>query len=134
MGRLVRGFLNPRFQIFFGAAVVTVSELLLKRGASKTASAAGAWGWTGIAGLGSPLVWLGILLVIISFLSWIYVLKHVPLTIAFPLASVVHVFVPLCSWIFLGEIISMRRWWGISLVLLGLVIVAKPLAKIEERL
>jgi drug/metabolite transporter (DMT)-like permease len=35
---------------------------------------------------------------------------------------------------FLGESISTRRWCGIALVLLGLIIVAKPFARIEEKL
>jgi len=131
---LWRGFLNPWFQIFFGAIVVTASELFLKRGATETASPGQTWGWTGVSGLESPWVWGGIAFVIVSFLSWLYVLKHIPLTIAFPLSNVVHVLVPLCSWIFLGEAISRLRWCGIALVLAGLVVVAKPFAKIEERL
>jgi len=34
----------------------------------------------------------------------------------------------------LGEMISGRRWCGIAVVLAGLVLVAKPLARIEEKL
>ncbi len=134
MWQLWRGFLNPRFQIFFGAVVVTASELFLKRGATATAGSAESWGWTGLASLRSPFVWVGIALVIVSLLSWLYVLKHLPLSIAFPLSNVVHVFVPIASWFFLGEVISSRRWCGIALVLIGLIVVAKPFAKIEERL
>ena len=72
--------------------------------------------------------------VILSLVSWLYVLRHVPLSLAFPLSNVVHVLVPLASWLFLGELISTRRWWGITLVLIGLIIVAKPVARIEEKL
>ena len=113
---------------------VLVSELLLKRGASDTANLPSEWSWTGITGLASPLVWWAILFVIISFLSWLYVLKYVPLTIAFPLSRVVDVLVPLSCWIFLGETISARRWYGIALVVIGLAVVAKPVARLEERL
>jgi drug/metabolite transporter (DMT)-like permease len=113
---------------------VVVSELLLKRGASDTANLAGEWSWTGITGLASPLVWWAILFVIISFLSWLYVLKYIPLTIAFPLSRVVDVLVPLSCWLILGETISARRWCGIALVVIGLAIVAKPIARLEERL
>jgi drug/metabolite transporter (DMT)-like permease len=34
----------------------------------------------------------------------------------------------------LGEQISPRRWCGIVLVLIGLLLVAKPFARIEEKL
>jgi undecaprenyl phosphate-alpha-L-ara4N flippase subunit ArnE len=72
--------------------------------------------------------------VILSFASWLYVIRHIPLTVAFPLSNVVHILVPLSSWVFLGEAIPTRRWAGIVLVLIGLAIVAKPVAKLEERL
>ncbi|MDP9003739.1 MAG: EamA family transporter [Verrucomicrobiota bacterium] len=128
------GFASPWVQLTLSVVSVTVSELLLKRGASETANAAISWSWTGINSMASPLVWWGILCVIASFLSWLYVLKHIPLTIAFPLSRVVDVLVPLCCWIFLGEAISMRRWCGIALVVIGLAVVAKPVAQLEERL
>ena len=128
------GFANPWFQLALSVVFVTVSELLLKRGASNTADLASSFSWTGINSMASPLVWWGILCVIASFLSWLYVLKYVPLTIAFPLSRVVDVLVPLCCWIFLGETISAGRWCGIALVVIGLAVVAKPVARLEERL
>ena len=127
------GWRDPRLQLALSVLCVLFSELLLKRGASETASAT-PWSWTGLNSLVSPLVWWGILFVVASFLSWLYVLKYIPLTIAFPLSRVVDVLVPLSCWIFLGETISVRRWCGIALVVIGLAIVAKPVARLEERL
>lgn len=128
------GFTNPWFQLYLSAFLVTVSELFLKRGAMETARSVQRFAWTGLPGLGSIWVWCGIIFVILSFLSWLYVLKHIPLSIAFPLSNVVHIFVPLASWLVLGEWITPLRWCGISLVLVGLIVVAKPVARIEERL
>ena len=128
------GFGNPWLQLALSVVFVLVSELLLKRGASQTADLTSSWSWTGVGGLTSPLVWVAIVLVILSFLSWLYVLKYIPLSIAFPLSRVVDALVPLCSWIFLGEMISTRRWCGIALVIIGLAVVAKPVARMEERL
>ena len=128
------GFGNPWLQLALSVVFVLVSELLLKRGASQIADLTNSWSWTGVGGLTSPLVWVAIVLVILSFLSWLYVLKYIPLSIAFPLSRVVDALVPLCSWIFLGEMISTRRWCGIALVIIGLAVVAKPVARMEERL
>jgi drug/metabolite transporter (DMT)-like permease len=128
------GFANPWLQLTLSVVCVFVSELLLKRGASDTANPAQAWSWTGITGLASPLVWLGIIFVIISFISWLYVLRYIPLTIAFPLSRVVDILVPLGCWFFLGEAISPRRWYGIALVIIGLAVTAKPVVRLEERL
>jgi drug/metabolite transporter (DMT)-like permease len=128
------GFANPWLQLILSIICVLASELLLKRGASDIADPASALSWTGINGLASPLVWWAIVLVVMSFLSWLYVLKYIPLTVAFPLSRVVDVLVPVCCWLFLGEMISTRRWCGIALVIVGLAVVAKPIARLEERL
>ena len=128
------GFGNPWLQLTLSVVCVLVSELLLKRGATDIADLSSAWSWTGVNGLASPLVWLGIAFVIASFVSWLYVLKYIPLTIAFPLSRVVDILVPLGCWIFLRESISILRWSGIALVVIGLALVAKPIAQIEERL
>ena len=128
------GFRSPWLQLALSVICVLVSELLLKRGASDIANLENAWSWTGINGLTSPLVWLAILFILASFITWLYVLKYVPLSVAFPLSRVVDVLVPLCCWIFLGETISTRRWIGIALVVIGLAVIAKPVARMEERL
>jgi drug/metabolite transporter (DMT)-like permease len=134
MSKEPRGFAHPWFQIGFGALLVTASEVFLKRGAAATADLSSRWSWTGFSGLASPWVWGAILLILASFASWSHVLRYVPLSVAFPLSNVVHVLVPLASWVIIGEQISGRRWIGISLVVLGLFVVAQPAAQLEERL
>jgi drug/metabolite transporter (DMT)-like permease len=133
MDRAPWRFANPWLLLVFEALLVTASETLLKIGASETKRVAG-WEWTGLLSLTSIWIWCAIGLVVLSFLCWIYVLKYIPLSIAFPLSNVVHVLVPLSCWIFLSEYISPRRWCGIAIVILGLAVVAKPVAKIEEKL
>ncbi|HXX41489.1 MAG TPA: EamA family transporter [Chthoniobacterales bacterium] len=133
MDRAPQRFANPWIVLVFEIVFVTAHETLVKIGASRTARIAG-WEWTGLTGLGSVWIWCAIGLVILSFLCWIYVLRYIPLSIAFPLSQVVHVLVPLSCWMFLSEHISARRWCGIAIVILGLSVMAKPVAKIEEQL
>ena len=125
---------NPWLYLAISASCTTISELFLKQGAMDTAHVSQQWSWTGLTTLGSPLVWLGTVFVIVSFITWLYVLKHMPLSVAFPASQVIHVLIPLSSWLVLGEWISPLRWCGITLVLVGLVIVARPVARLEERL
>jgi drug/metabolite transporter (DMT)-like permease len=129
-----RVLLNPWFQLALSVLCVTASEIFLKRGAMEAPRLSPELNWTGVSGLASPLVWCGIVLVIASFLTWLYVLRFIPLTIAFPLSQSVHVLIPISSWIFLHEFISVLRWCGIALVLAGICIVAKPVARMEEKL
>ena len=131
---LAAGFGNPYVQIALGAVLVTASELLLKNGAASTAAAPGAAGALGIGALASAWTWAGILLYILATVSWLHVLRLMPLAIAFGLINVVHVLVPVAAWWLLHEGVSPRRWVGIALILAGVVALARPAAKAEEGL
>ena len=127
-------FANPWLVLVFEVICVLIYELLQKRGASATAHLSQVWSWIGVTALVSPLTWLAMGLMIISLLSWLYVLRYIPLSIAFPLSRVVDILVPLSCWMILGENISTRRWGGIALVIIGLALTAKPAAQLEEKL
>jgi drug/metabolite transporter (DMT)-like permease len=124
-------FLNPYLQIALGSLSVTASELLMKSGAT---AQHGHIGLFGIAALAAGRTWIGILCYCLSFVSWIYVLRTIPLAVAYVLINVVHVLIPIGCWLFLGEAISPQRWLGIALVLAGLLLFAKPLATAEKKL
>jgi drug/metabolite transporter (DMT)-like permease len=128
------GFFNPWFQLGLNVLCVLAYELLLKAGATATANLSHLWSWTGITGLASPLTWLAMVFIIFDLMIWLYVLKYIPLSVAFPLSRIVDVLVPISCWLILHESISPRRWCGIGLVIFGLAIVAKPAARLGERL
>jgi len=128
------GFFNPWFQFVLNIIGVVIYELLLKAGASATADPARGWSGFGITALISPLTWLAIAVIIVDLIIWLYILRYIPLSIAFPLSRTVDVLVPISCWFILKEAISPMRWCGIALVIVGLVIVAKPAAELEERL
>ncbi|MDQ3413644.1 MAG: hypothetical protein M3480_01500 [Verrucomicrobiota bacterium] len=135
MTRLFRGwFLNPWLQLAICVLLATAAEIFLKRGAEEIADPNDPWSWTGLTGLRSGWVWWGILVSVISLFNWLATIRKLPLTIAFPVGNAVHILVPLSSWFFLGEAILPRRLLGIGLVLVGLLIVAKPAARLEEKL
>ena len=132
--RRYRAFGSPWLQLGLSTLAVTISELFQKRGADATLHLAEEWSWTGLTTLASPMVWVGMLFTLISFITWLYAIKHLPLSVAFPASQAVHVLVPLSSWLILGELISPLRWCGIALVLLGLALIARPVGKLEEKL
>ena len=123
-------FFNPHVQIAIGAVLVTASELLLKKGATAAAGNS----WLGIDALASWWTWGGIVTYVLSFASWLYVLRYVPLGLAFGLINGVHVLVPVGSWVFLAESLSARRWAGIGLVVCGILFIARDAARVEEKL
>ena len=128
-------FVNPYVQIGIGAVLVTLSEVLLKKGADAAPHIARLPAWiSGVAALASGWTWAGIVLYLLSFASWLHVLRFVPLTIAFSLINAVHMLVPLGAFFILHEKISGQRWMGIVLILGGIILVAGPVAKAEEKL
>jgi drug/metabolite transporter (DMT)-like permease len=122
--------LNPYFQLLLTVVLVTLGELLLKQGAMGTLPAHA--DWLGLSSLPSPRVWLGAGLLALSGVTWIAVLRSLPLYLAFTLSSVVHVTIPVCSWLVLGEKIFATRWTGIALVLAGIWMIARPASCVEE--
>ena len=112
----------------------TAAEVLLKKGASMTANIPSAVPWLGLTGLSSGWTWLSIVATVLSFFSWMAAIRFLPLGVAFPLTNAVQVLVPLSCWWFLGEGITPWRWCGIVLVIAGLMVVAKPYAKLDARL
>jgi drug/metabolite transporter (DMT)-like permease len=123
-------FAHPILQLALSILLSAAAQVLLKLGAPPT----GQEGWLGLAGMWSAWTWLGIVALIGSLLSWLYALRFVALSVAFTLAGAIHALIPLGSWLVLGESISSRRWLGILLVIVGVVISAKPATAVEEKL
>ena len=80
----------------------------------------------------SVYLWLGLFSVIIIFTTWSTVLSRIDLSVAVPVCSFSYISVPLVSLIFLHEKISVLRWMGISIILLGVVLVAVSSSQKEE--
>jgi drug/metabolite transporter (DMT)-like permease len=123
-------FFNPYLQIGISVLLNAAAQVFIKIGATDTPNQT----LFTISSLFSLAMWLGIVAMVLALVSWLYALRSVPLTIAFTLAAGTQVLVPLGSWVFLGEQISLIRWMGIFLVTFGVLIVAQPLSKVEERL
>jgi drug/metabolite transporter (DMT)-like permease len=125
---------NAYLLLLIDALFVTASQVFIKLGAAETAKVPSAVQWLGFTGLYSNWVWVGIGCLILSFVCWMIVLRSMPLNIAYMLSNVVHVLIPISCWLFLKEVINPTRWSGIALVTIGLMVVASPAVKLEERL
>jgi multidrug transporter EmrE-like cation transporter len=64
-------------------------------------------------------VFLGVLCYVISLFLWLTALSGLELSFMYPLLSISYVIVAVFAWIFIGETITLMRWAGIALVLLG---------------
>lgn len=72
----------------------------------------------------SPFLWAALFSVICLFIIWSTILSKIDLSVAVPVASFSYIGVPIVSMIFLHETISFVRWFGICLILVGVILVS----------
>ncbi|MDI6888175.1 MAG: EamA family transporter [Methanocellales archaeon] len=61
----------------------------------------------------------------ISSILFIFALKHGNLSILYPIIATSYIWVALLAVIFLGETMTLARWGGIGLVLLGVSLIVR---------
>lgn len=61
----------------------------------------------------------------VSVLTWLFVLRRVPLAVAAPFVALVYVLVPLASRFAFDDTVSSRMWMGMALIVLGVTLVAQ---------
>jgi undecaprenyl phosphate-alpha-L-ara4N flippase subunit ArnE len=113
-------------------ALVTVllngsAQLLLRQAAMTGATPASpitllrnVWFMAGVAAYGA------------SVLTWLLVLRRVPLPIAAPFVALVYVLVPLASRMLFSDPINTKMWLGMLLVVLGVTLVAGGAPRVES--
>jgi multidrug transporter EmrE-like cation transporter len=127
-------FWNPYLQIFLSVLLTAAAQILLKIGAEASAANDSVWSWLGLAELGSGWTWLGIFAFVVSFGSWLYALRFLPLGLAFAISNGVNILVPvLGAWLFLRDKISVTCGAGIVVIIVGILLLTQSVARAEER-
>ena len=105
-------------QIFFKMGATSMP---LEGGMGRTPSE---WRETVAAVLGNRWLQAGIATYAVETIVWLRILAEVPISVAFPIASLNFLGVALASRWFLGEVVTTRQWAGAGLVTLGVALVA----------
>ena len=111
----------------FSVVLATAGQLTLKTGMTRV-------GYIGTERLGKPLklffqvattwqVLLGLTLFFVSAGFWILVLSRVPLSFAYPFAGLTYLLIALFGKFVLGEHVPGLRWFGIALIITGILLV-----------
>ncbi len=56
---------------------------------------------------------------------WMYIVKHYPLSVAYPMISISYVFGMVASIVFFHEDVSVTKWVGVLFIMIGCVLIAK---------
>jgi drug/metabolite transporter (DMT)-like permease len=59
-------------------------------------------------------------------LLWVWVLRHLPLNVAYPFFALAFIIVPVLAHFFLNEPLSVRHLIGGALILAGVVVASQP--------
>ena len=74
----------------------------------------------------SPYIWGGMAIYVVATVIWLNVLSKLPLSVAYPLMSIAYVFGLILAKTVLGESISLTRWMGGFVIVLGLILISRP--------
>jgi undecaprenyl phosphate-alpha-L-ara4N flippase subunit ArnE len=121
---------NPSSMVFAAITVVlNGSAQLLLRQAAMTGAAPNA----PLTLIRNAWFMCGLVAYAVSVLTWLLVLKRVPLAVAAPFVAVVYVMVPLASRVLFSDQINPRMWVGMLLVVCGVTLVAQGAPAASDR-
>ena len=72
-----------------------------------------------------PIIWLGVLTLILAFITWLAIIAQIDLSKAHPATSFSYVTVAISSAIFLHEVISPLQISGIFLIIFGIYLASE---------
>lgn len=115
--------------LIMSAVVLEVfGQLAFKRGAKRVVTVSGEEGalryWGRLAV--TPWIQIGVALHIVELLLWIAALRMIPLSIAFPLASLSYAGVAIGGHYWLDEALDRRAIAGITVITIGAALVCWP--------
>lgn len=95
-------------------------QLLFKLGAAKW-SGVNLAGWV-VSFLSNPHLMIAVFLYAATIIAWIYVLKSLPLSVAYPITALAYIIVPVMSHLFLGEKVSTGTLLGSVIIIFGVIV------------
>lgn len=116
--------------VLSGVLLNAVAQLLLKAGASSGGQISVAAGWSVLWRMATglvqhPAILGGLVCYAISVMVWIVALSRVEVSIAYPMLSIGYVVNALLAWWLFGEDVSVQRWLGIGVIVIGVMLVAR---------
>jgi drug/metabolite transporter (DMT)-like permease len=75
--------------------------------------------------LRTPAIWLGLLLFGVSAVVWLLVLSRTSLSFAYPFTALTYGVILIFDRTVLHEEVSRLRWFGVFLIMLGIVLVSR---------
>ena len=112
--------------VFVSVSLSAMAQTSFKMGVERVTTAPDAAAWMKAAAmLFSPLVLLGLALYGIGTVLWLFALRQLDLSLAYPFVAMSFVMVAGSGMLFLGEPVQPTRLVGLGLIILGLLVMAR---------
>jgi drug/metabolite transporter (DMT)-like permease len=112
--------LTPILLALLTAVLMAVGQTLFKIGSGKLSGTNKSE--VILSFLGNPYLMVALFLYATTILIWIYVLRLLPLSIAYPITAVSYVIVPIISFVLLKESINVQTVLGSALIISGVIV------------
>lgn len=96
---------------------ISIGQILFKQSANTIANATNWRHWVFNGWLLAALILYGV-----TTLAWVWVLRHLPLHLAYPFMALAFLIVPCLSWLFIDEPVNSATFIGGALILIGVII------------
>ncbi|HOA72161.1 MAG TPA: SMR family transporter [Phycisphaerae bacterium] len=109
------------------------ANLMMKFGAKRLAANGGLIPGKGVEGLINAVTsnWvliLGLFCFATNVIFYTYALKRIPISLAYPImVGAGFAIIAVVAWRYLGETLSVGQWLGVSLILAGIILVAREM-------
>ena len=78
-----------------------------------------------IKALSVPWLYLALCVYALATVFWLYLLQRIPLSLAYPFSAFAMVIVPIAAVLIFGERLTWSYWVGVSLIIVGIIIIAR---------
>lgn len=114
---------NP--YIFMGLAVIftSIGQILQKIGSGMVKKEHLKIGIRSILVFLNPFIFSALIMLFFATIFYLLALSKLPLSIAYPMLSSGYVLVVLLSKIFLKEEVSLKRWLGVFIIMIGIFVI-----------
>lgn len=73
----------------------------------------------------NPFIIGGLACYVVSVMVWLLALSRTAVSIAYPMLSIGYIVTAVVAWLYLGEEMSLTRWAGIVVIIIGVFLVAR---------
>lgn len=112
--------------VFTSVSLSALGQTAFKVGVGRSVSAPDASLWIKTLGMVmSPMVLLGLALYGVGTVFWLFALRQLDLSLAYPFVAMSFVMVAGSGMLFLGEPVQLSRLIGLGLIIIGLLVMAR---------